>query len=93
MRLLRKERPPDGFVRTEDGCRTTEDGCRRTEFRRRREEDGENGEADTWLDYAKDCGYLSKEQHATFTGESEQVGKMLGSMLKNPKPFLLKEKI
>jgi len=25
--------------------------------------DGENSETDTWLDYAKDCHYISSEQH------------------------------
>ncbi len=51
--------------------------------------DGENSETDTWLDYAKDCGYLSCAQHASLTDLASQVGKMLGSILKNPKPFLL----
>jgi len=54
--------------------------------------DGENSETDTWLDYAKDCGYISKELHAILVNEATQVGKMLGTMLKNPKPFLLKDK-
>ena len=26
--------------------------------------DGENSETDTWLDFAKDCGYLSEEERA-----------------------------
>jgi four helix bundle protein len=26
--------------------------------------DGENGETETWLDFAHDCGYLSKNDHA-----------------------------
>jgi four helix bundle protein len=52
--------------------------------------DGENSETDTWLDYARDCGYLTAEKHAELTGESVEVGKMLGSMLNNPAPFLIK---
>ncbi len=54
--------------------------------------DGENSETDTWLDYARDCGYLAAEKHAALTGESVEVGKMLGSMLNNPTPFLLQIK-
>lgn len=52
--------------------------------------DGENSETDTWLDFAKDCGYLSEEEHQKLTTECQEVGAMLGSMLKNPIPFLLK---
>ena len=54
--------------------------------------DGENSETDTWLDYARDCGYLAVEQHAEMTGCITEVGKMLGGMLKNPEPFLLESK-
>lgn len=54
--------------------------------------DGENSETDTWLDYAKDCGYLVEDQHVKLTGQVTEVGKMLGGMLRNPEPFLLKSK-
>lgn len=52
--------------------------------------DGENSETDTWLDFAKDCGYLSPENHLRLTEECRQIGSMLGSMLSKPKPFILK---
>jgi four helix bundle protein len=52
--------------------------------------DGENSETDTWLDYARDCGYIAAEKHAELTMEVVAVGKMLGGMLNNPSPFLLK---
>src|SRR6266567_4522955 len=48
--------------------------------------DGENSETDTSLDFAKDCGYLSQEQHAELTGACAEVGKMLGSLIQNPDP-------
>ena len=54
--------------------------------------DGENSETDTWLDYARDCGYLTAEKHTELIGESVEVGKMLGGMLNNPAPFLLQIK-
>jgi four helix bundle protein len=41
--------------------------------------DGENGETETWLDFAYDCKYLSKQDHATFTEKCREVGAMLGS--------------
>lgn len=52
--------------------------------------DGENSETDTWLDYARDCGYLTIEKHAELVNAVVEVGKMLGSILNNPEPFLLK---
>jgi four helix bundle protein len=52
--------------------------------------DGENGETDTWLDYARDCGYISLEVHDHLASECRAVGAMLGAMLKNPTPFLVK---
>lgn len=51
--------------------------------------DGENSETDTWLDFAKDCGYLAMEDHERLTSECREVGAMLGSMINNPYPFLL----
>ncbi len=52
--------------------------------------DGENGETDTWLDFAMDCGYLDKAEHARLTADCREVGAMLGGMLGNPTPFLVK---
>ena len=54
--------------------------------------DGENGETNTWLDFAKDCGYLSSADHGHLIKECEEVGAMLGSMLNSPSPFLIKER-
>jgi four helix bundle protein len=52
--------------------------------------DGENSETDTSLDFAKDCGYLTELQHENLTSLCAEIGKMLGSMLRNPEPFLIK---
>jgi four helix bundle protein len=51
--------------------------------------DGENGETDTWLDFAKDCEYMSLDDHTRLTAECAEVGSILGAMLKNPGPFLI----
>lgn len=51
--------------------------------------DGENSETDTSLDFAKDCGYITTQEHAELTVECSEVGKMLGSMIQNPTPFLI----
>lgn len=50
--------------------------------------DGENSEIDSSLDFAKDCGYISVEQHAELTSACKEIGRMLGSMINNPKSFL-----
>jgi len=50
--------------------------------------DGENGETDTSLDFAKDCGYISQEEHNDLTIRCTEIGRMLGSMIQNPTPFL-----
>jgi four helix bundle protein len=52
--------------------------------------DGENSETDTWLDFAKDCGYLGVLDNERLCERCNSVGKMLGSMLRNPEPFLLR---
>lgn len=52
--------------------------------------DGENGETDTWLDFARDCGYISDQDHKQLAAECKQVGGMLGKMLNNPGMFKLK---
>jgi len=51
--------------------------------------DGENNETDSSLDFALDCGFITPDQHAELTGLCDEVGKMLGSMLHNPTPFLI----
>jgi four helix bundle protein len=50
--------------------------------------DGENSETDTSLDFAKDCGYLSPEEHQDYTSRCAEVGRMLGAIIQDPGPFL-----
>ena len=51
--------------------------------------DGENSETDSSLDFARDCGYLTEAQHRELVELCGEVGRMLGSMMKNPGPFLI----
>jgi four helix bundle protein len=51
--------------------------------------DGECNETDASLDFAKDCGYLADAEHQGLTGKNREIGRMLGSMISNPAPFLL----
>jgi len=49
--------------------------------------DSETAETQVWIDFAHDCGYLSKERHDELTIGYEDVGKMLGSMIAKPEKF------
>ncbi|MDD5260569.1 MAG: four helix bundle protein [Methylacidiphilales bacterium] len=51
--------------------------------------DGENSEVDTCLDFALDCGYRTPEAYAEMRVKNRDVGRMLGSMINNPQPFVL----
>jgi len=53
--------------------------------------DGESNETDTALDFARDCGYVSEEEHEELCSLNRSVGRMLGSMIKNPAAFLLSQ--
>ncbi len=49
--------------------------------------DGENGETATSLDFALACGYMSAERHLTLIGLTDEIGRMLGSMIRSPEKF------
>ena len=51
--------------------------------------DGENSETDSSLDFALDCCYITDQQHTELVALCQEVGKMLGSMLKEPNSFLI----
>ena len=51
--------------------------------------DAEATETQVWIDFALDCGYLSKESHERLAAGYEEVGKMLSSMMANPERFAL----
>ena len=53
--------------------------------------DGENSDTNSSLDFSLDCGYIDNKTHKELTFQTEEIGKMLGSMLNNPKPFLVKK--
>lgn len=49
--------------------------------------DGEAAETQTWLDFARDCGYISHDHHASLFSRYESVGGMLGKMIQHPERF------
>ena len=44
--------------------------------------DAENNETEVWLDLARDCSYLTLEQHAALQSDRTEVGAMIGGMLR-----------
>ncbi|HUQ70729.1 MAG TPA: four helix bundle protein [Planctomycetaceae bacterium] len=50
---------------------------------------GENAETDTSLDFAKDCGYITEQEHTELVAIGNEVGRMLTSMIFAPDKFLL----
>ena len=51
--------------------------------------DGENHEVEHWLITAHGDGYLSESDFAALLEPKREIGRMLGSMIQNPTPFLL----
>lgn len=46
--------------------------------------DGENSETDSSLDFAKDCGYITSDQHRHLADTTHEIGRMLGLDDKQP---------
>ena len=53
--------------------------------------DGENSETDSALDFAKGGAYITDQEHAELTSLGQEIGKMLGSMINSPGPFLVSD--
>jgi len=50
--------------------------------------DAEATETQVWIDFAQDCGYLSHELHTKLAQKYEELGRMLGGMLADPKKLM-----
>ncbi len=51
--------------------------------------DGENGETESALDFAKDCGYISAKEHESLARKCAEIGRMLNGMITKCGTFLL----
>jgi len=52
--------------------------------------DGENSETQTSLDFAKDCRYITPDEHSRLTEQSLKVGRMPGSIIQQPEKVLIR---
>ena len=50
--------------------------------------DAEATETQVWLDFARDCGYLSREHHNDLVARYEEIGRMLHAMIEHPERFV-----
>ncbi len=50
---------------------------------------GEEYETEVWLDYSRDCGYISLSTHSDLMNKSDEVRKMLLSMINHPEKWHL----
>jgi four helix bundle protein len=53
--------------------------------------DAESNETDSSLDFAKDCGFITPEEHGRSVCQCSEVRRIIGAMLNDPSPFLLKD--
>ncbi len=49
--------------------------------------DGEAGETQVWLDFSRDCGYITPTERDELKAGYEEVGRMLGGMIEHPERF------
>jgi four helix bundle protein len=49
--------------------------------------DAEATETQVWLDFARDCGYLSPEHYTRLMAGHEELGRMLNGMIGKPDSF------
>ncbi|MEA2106729.1 MAG: four helix bundle protein [Bacteroidota bacterium] len=51
--------------------------------------DSELAETIVWLDFSKDCEYITREEYFYFIEKYEEVGRLLGGMMNKPEKFLI----
>lgn len=49
--------------------------------------DAENSETQVWLEFSFKCNYISNEIFVELTNESEEIGRLINYMIKNPDKF------
>jgi len=51
--------------------------------------DSELAETIVWLDFSKDCEYITCDEHKYFIVKISEVGKLLGGMINKPEKFII----
>lgn len=50
--------------------------------------DGEAGETESSLDFARDCEYINSRTHEALTADCQRIGRMLGGMMQKASAFV-----
>ena len=50
--------------------------------------DSENAETKVWVDFSFACNYIHSEKHKQWTATCEEIGRLLGDILRSPKKYL-----
>jgi four helix bundle protein len=48
----------------------------------------ENAETEVWLDFSKDCNYITVEEHHDLISLNTEVGKLIWYVINNPEKFM-----
>lgn len=49
--------------------------------------DSENTETEVWIDFAFACKYITATEHKELVANKEEVGRLLGDIIKNPSKY------
>ena len=55
--------------------------------------EAECSETQVWLDFAKDCKYISENQYEEIMSLYKEIGSLLGDMINNPEKYMDKRKM
>lgn len=74
-------------------CRAIGEGYRKRQYPKHfsskmSDADMENTETQVSLDFALECGYISKESYDSFIEKSEEVGRLINHMVENPEKYM-----
>jgi four helix bundle protein len=74
-------------------CSNIAEGYRKRRYRahfisKLSDADMENSETTTWIDFAISCGYINTDTKNKLTLKTEEIGKLLNFMIKNPGRFV-----
>ena len=78
-------------------CRATGEGYRKRLYPKHfiskmSDADMENTESQISMDFAFECGYITREENLEVRTRSEEIGKLLNHMIKNPARYQRKTK-
>ena len=49
--------------------------------------DAENSETNIWLDFSKDCDYMTLDLHLSLVARNDEIGRLLNHMINNPDKY------